>query len=291
VLIDFWTYSCVNCLRTLPYLEAWAKKYRDKGLVVIGVHALEFAFERDVNNVAGAVRRLGIDYPVAIDNRYAIWRAFNNEYWPAHYFVDARGRIRHHHFGEGDYAGSERVIQQLLRDAGAVNVPTGLVDAHGKGVEQAPDMRAVMSPETYLGYDRAERFASGGTAVRDQAHAYSMPSALGLNAWGLTGTWTVGAQHATLQSAPGRIAYRFHARDLNLVLGPAPDGAPVRFKVTIDGKPPGDAHGADVAPDGTGVVTEQRLYQLVRQPGTIRNRTFAIEFQRPGVAAYAFTFG
>jgi len=291
VLIDFWTYSCINCLRTLPYIEAWSRKYRDKGLVVIGVHSPEFAFERDEHNVAQAVSRLGIDYPVAIDNNYAIWRAFHNEYWPAHYFVDAQGRIRHHHFGEGDYAGSERIIQQLLRDAGATNVPTDLVDVHGKGREQAPDMRDVRSPETYLGYDRAEGFASGGVQAHDRAYAYTAPSGLSLNAWGLSGTWVVGAQQATLQSAPGRIVYRFHARDLHLVLGPGPDGKPVRFRVTLDGKAPGAAHGTDVAPDGTGVVTGHRLYQLIRQSGDIHDHTFGIEFLDPGVSAYAFTFG
>lgn len=291
VLIDFWTYSCVNCLRTLPYIEAWAKKYRDKGLVVIGVHSPEFAFERNEKNVAQAVRRLGIDYPVAIDNHYAIWRAFHNEYWPAHYFVDARGRIRHHHFGEGDYAGSERIIQQLLRAAGAVDVPTGLVDVHGKGVEKSPDMGDVRSPETYLGYDRAERFVSAGARARDSVHDYTAPSSLSLNAWGLGGAWIVGGQQVTLQGAPGRIVYRFHARDLHLVLGPGPDGKPVHFKVMIDGAPPGGAHGVDVAPDGTGVVTEQRLYQLIRQSGDIRDHTFSIEFLQSGVSAYAFTFG
>jgi thiol-disulfide isomerase/thioredoxin len=290
VLVDFWTYSCINCLRTLPYIEAWAKKYHDAGLVVIGVHSPEFAFERNVNNVVAAVHRLGVDYPVAIDNNYAIWRAFHNEYWPAHYFIDAQGRIRHHHFGEGDYAGSERIIQQLLREAGATNIPGGLVDVNGKGAQQAPDMRDVASPETYIGYDRAERFASG-MEVRNQAHDYVTPQTLPLNNWGLSGTWNVGGQHATLASATGRIVYRFHARDLNLVLGPRPDGKPVRFKITLDGKPPGDAHGADVAPDGSGTVTGQRLYQLVRQSGAIRDRTFGIEFLDPGGSAYAFTFG
>lgn len=291
VLVDFWTYSCINCLRTLPYIEAWAKKYHDSGLVVIGVHSPEFAFERNVNNVAAAVHRLGVDYPVAIDNNYAIWRAFNNEYWPAHYFIDAQGRIRHHHFGEGDYAGSERIIQQLLREAGATNVPGGLVNVDGKGVQQAPDMQDVDSPETYIGYDRAERFASGGMEVHDRAHDYTAPPTLPLNGWGLSGTWTVGGQHATLASATGRIVYRFHARDLNLVLGPRPDGKPVHFKVTLDGKAPGDAHGADVAPDGSGIIAGQRLYQLIRQSGDIRDHTFSIEFLDPGASAYAFTFG
>ncbi|HEU0230661.1 MAG TPA: cytochrome c biogenesis protein DipZ [Burkholderiaceae bacterium] len=290
VLVDFWTYSCINCLRTLPYIEAWAKKYHDAGLVVIGVHSPEFAFERDVDNVKQAVKRLGVTYPVAIDNNYAIWRAFNNEYWPAHYFVDAQGRIRHHHFGEGDYAGSERVIQQLLREAGAKNVPGGLVDVRGTGVQQAPDMHDVRSPETYIGYERAERFSSGAQA-HDVAQAYTVSSMLPLNGWGLSGTWDVGGQRATLVNAPGRIVYRFHARDLNLVLGPRADGKPVRFKVMVDGKAPGASHGADVAPDGSGMVTEQRLYQLVRQSGVIQDHTFSIEFLDAGGSAYAFTFG
>jgi len=277
VLVDFWTYSCINCLRTLPYVKAWAEKYRDQGLVVIGVHAPEFAFERDVNNVTQAMKDLGITYPVAIDNNYKIWRAFNNQYWPAHYFADAKGQIRYHHFGEGDYAESERVIQQLLRDAGAKNVAGGLIEADAKGVQQAPDMNEVQSPETYLGSQRAENFVKSGP--------------LALNQWTLQGQWNVGGQQATLDQAGGRIVYRFHARDLHLVLGPGADGKPVRFKVTIDGQAPGGAHGTDVAPDGSGTVTEQRLYQLVRQPGAVQDRTFTIEFLDPNVSAYAFTFG
>jgi cytochrome c biogenesis protein CcdA/thiol-disulfide isomerase/thioredoxin len=277
VLVDFWTYSCINCLRTLPYVKAWAEKYRDQGLVVIGVHAPEFAFERDVNNVTQAMKDLGITYPVAIDNNYKIWRAFNNQYWPAHYFADAKGQIRYHHFGEGDYAESERVIQQLLREAGAKNVAGGLIEADAKGVQQAPDMNEVQSPETYLGSQRAENFVKSGP--------------LALNQWTLQGQWNVGGQQATLDQAGGRIIYRFHARDLHLVLGPGADGKPVRFKVTIDGQAPGGAHGTDVAPDGSGTVTEQRLYQLVRQPGAVQDRTFTIEFLDPNVSAYAFTFG
>ena len=291
VLVDFWTYSCINCLRTLPYVKAWAEKYRDQGLVVVGVHAPEFAFERKPSNVEKAVKDLGIAYPVAVDNQYAIWRAFGNQYWPAHYFIDARGRIRHHHFGEGDYAESERVIQQLLQEAGAPQVAQGLIDVQAQGVQQAADMADVRSPETYLGYERAEHFASTPAAVHDRATAYATPARLGLNAWGLTGLWKVGPESATLDGASGRIAYRFHARDLHLVLGPGPDGKPVRFKVLIDGKAPGDAHGMDVAADGSGTVTGQRLYQLIRQSGDIAERSFSIEFLDPGVSAYAFTFG
>ncbi|WP_330213310.1 cytochrome c biogenesis protein DipZ [Pseudomonas sp. Z18(2022)] len=291
VLVDFWTYSCINCLRTLPYVKAWAEKYRDQGLVVIGVHAPEFAFERDVNNVTKAMKDLGITYPVAIDNNYKIWRAFNNQYWPAHYFADAKGQIRYHHFGEGDYAESERVIQQLLREAGATKVAGGLIEADAKGIQAAPDMNEVQSPETYLGFQRAENFVSTGTLGTDKVVNYPAAGNLALNDWTLEGQWNVGGQQATLAAANGKIVYRFHARDLHLVLGPGADGKPVRFKVTVDGQAPGDAHGTDVAPDGSGTVTEQRLYQLVRQPGAVKDRTFTIEFIDPQVAAYAFTFG
>jgi len=291
VLVDFWTYSCINCLRTLPYVKAWAEKYRDQGLVVIGVHAPEFAFERDVGNVTKAMKELGINYPVAIDNDYKIWRAFNNEYWPAHYFADAQGRIRYHHFGEGDYAESERVIQQLLREAGAKTVADGLINADAQGVQQAPDMNQVLSPETYVGYQRAEHFVPETGLVPDKIATYNPPANLTLNDWSLGGQWAVGAEQATASAPASRIVYRFHARDLHLVLGPGTDGKPVRFKVSIDGQAPGDAHGVDVAADGSGRVTEQRLYQLVRQTDEVKDRTFTIEFLDPGVSAYAFTFG
>ncbi|MEO8641307.1 cytochrome c biogenesis protein DipZ [Pseudomonas sp.] len=291
VLVDFWTYSCINCLRTLPYVKAWAEKYRDQGLVVIGVHAPEFAFERDIGNVTKAMKDLGINYPVAIDNDFKVWRAFNNEYWPAHYFADAQGRIRYHHFGEGEYAESERVIQQLLREAGAAKVADGLINASAEGVQLAPDMNEVQSPETYVGYQRAEHFVPETRLVPDKVSAYSAPSQLALNDWSLGGQWNVGSERATSSAPASRIVYRFHARDLHLVLGPGTHGKPVRFKVLIDGKAPGDAHGTDVAPDGSGSVTEQRLYQLVRQNGGVTDRTFSIEFLDPGVSAYAFTFG
>jgi cytochrome c biogenesis protein CcdA/thiol-disulfide isomerase/thioredoxin len=291
VLVDFWTYSCINCLRTLPYVKAWAEKYRDQGLVVIGVHAPEFAFERNVGNVTKAMKDLGINYPVAIDNDYKIWRAFNNEYWPAHYFADAQGRIRYHHFGEGDYAESERVIQQLLREAGAAKVAGGLINASAEGVQLAPDMSEVQSPETYVGYQRAEHFVPETSLAPDKVSAYNPPSELALNDWSLGGQWNVGSERAISSAPASRIVYRFHARDLHLVLGPGPDGKPVRFKVLIDGKAPGDAHGTDVKADGSGSVTEQRLYQLVRQTGGVADRTFSIEFLDPGVSAYAFTFG
>ncbi|TPG96497.1 cytochrome c biogenesis protein DipZ [Pseudomonas caspiana] len=291
VLVDFWTYSCINCLRSLPYVKAWAEKYRDQGLVVIGVHAPEFAFERDVGNVTKAMKDLGINYPVAIDNDFKVWRAFNNQYWPAHYFADAQGRIRYHHFGEGEYAESERVIQQLLREVGAAKVADGLINASAEGVQLAPDMNEVQSPETYVGYQRAEHFVPETSLVPDKVSAYGAPSQLALNDWSLDGQWSVGPERATSSAPASRIVYRFHARDLHLVLGPGADGKPVRFKVLVDGKVPGDAHGTDVAPDGSGSVTEQRLYQLVRQSGGVTDRTFSIEFLDPGVSAYAFTFG
>ena len=291
VLVDFWTYSCINCLRSLPYVKAWAEKYRDQGLVVIGVHAPEFAFERDVKNVTQAMKDLGINYPVAIDNEFKIWRAFNNEYWPAHYFADAQGRIRYHHFGEGEYAESERVIQQLLREAGATKVSDGLISAKADGVQMAPDNNEVLSPETYVGYQRAEHFVPETSLVPDKVATYTPAKQLALNDWSLGGQWHVGSERATASAPDSRIVYRFHARDLHLVLGPGADGKPVRFKVLIDGKAPGDAHGMDVAPDGSGRVTEQRLYQLVRQNSGVSDRTFSIEFLDPGASAYAFTFG
>jgi cytochrome c biogenesis protein CcdA/thiol-disulfide isomerase/thioredoxin len=290
VLVDFWTYSCINCLRAIPYVRAWAEKYKNRGLIVIGVHAPEFAFEKNIDNVRKAVSDLKISYPVAVDNNYAIWRAFNNQYWPAHYFIDAKGQIRHHHFGEGDYDGSERVLQQLLTEAGATTVSSDLVSVNAAGVEAAPDLSEVQSPETYLGYERAEHFVSPGGAVRDQRHVYAT-GAPRLNEWGLAGDWTIGAEQAGLNTQDGRIVYQFHARDLHLVLGPAADGRPVRFRVTVDGKPPGQGRGTDIDADGKGVVTRQRLYQLIRQTGQIGDHTFEIQFLDPGVHAYAFTFG
>ena len=290
VLIDFWTYSCINCLRAIPYVRAWAEKYRDHGLVVIGVHAPEFAFERNVDNVKKAVATLGIRYPVAIDNDYKIWRAFDNEYWPAHYFIDADGKVRHHHFGEGDYAESERVIQKLLVDAGNRNVPTDIVRVNASGAEAASDTADVNSPETYIGYDRSDRFVSPGGVVQDASHSYAAGEPQ-LNQWSLTGKWTIGDERAQLDEPDGSIIYRFHARDLHLVLGPSAEGEKIRFRITIDGKPPGDAHGMDVDPDGNGVVTRQRLYQLVRASGAVTDHTFEIRFLDPGVQAYAFTFG
>ncbi len=290
VLVDFWTYSCINCLRALPYTNAWAAKYKDHGLVVIGVHAPEFAFEKIPANVKQAVKELGVTYPVALDNNLAIWQAFNNQYWPAHYFIDAQGRIRHHHFGEGEYDASERVIQQLLREAGRTDVPGGIVDPKAKGVQAAatpPD--STTSPETYLGYGRGANFASGAPHP-DVVASYETPYPLRPNQWGLTGRWIIGQESSTLVAAGGKITFLFHARDLHLVLGPGLDNKPVRFKVTVDGQPPQGAHGMDTDAQGNGTVTGQRLYQLVRAkaPG---DHTFTIQFLDPGVEAFAFTFG
>ncbi len=294
VLIDFWTYSCINCLRAMPFVHEWAQRYRDHGLVVIGVHTPEFAFERDPRNVMKAVQQLKVEYPVALDNQYAIWRAFNNRYWPAHYFVDAQGNIRGHQFGEGNYAHSEQVIRRLLVEAGQTELPPPADPAAAdlQGVATQADMGNLRSPETYLGLARAEQFASPGGQRADAAFGYTLPSTLALNQWGLSGQWRVNDEAAQLQQAGGRIAFQFHARDLHLVLAPGEDGKPVRFRVLLDGKPlPAADAGADVAADGTGTVNEHRLYQLIRQRGTIGPHRFEIEFLDAGVQAYAFTFG
>jgi cytochrome c biogenesis protein CcdA/thiol-disulfide isomerase/thioredoxin len=288
VVVDFWTYSCINCLRAIPYVRAWYEKYKDQGLVVIGVHTPEFAFEKNIDNVKKAVADLKIDFPVAIDNDYAIWRAFRNMYWPADYFIDAQGRIRDHAFGEGDYRGSEHTIQLLLEDAGRTNVVGSFVAVNASGAQAAPDDDDNRSPETYVGYGRAANFISGGVA-KDVAHVYAARTPQ-LNQWGLTGDWTVGEERAVLNRKDGAIVYRFHARDLHLVLG-SPSDKPIRFEVTMDGKPVGDSHGMDVDATGHGTVTGQRLYQLIRQSGTIGDHTFEIRFLDPGIAAYAFTFG
>ena len=291
VVVDFWTYSCINCIRALPYVRAWHEKYKDAGLVVIGIHAPEFAFEKNLRNVEREVRDLEITYPVAVDNDYVLWRAFANRYWPAHYFVDAKGNIRHTHFGEGEYDVSERVIQQLLVEAGRLDAAGGLVTPDGQGAALPSDELNVLSPETYIGHSRAESFVSPGGQVPDVAHDYTVPQRLGLNDWALEGNWTVGDEDASLNSATGRIVFRFLARDLHLVLGPREDGRAIRFRVRIDGEPPGDDHGVDVDAGGEGVVDEQRLYQLIRQSGEIHDHLFEIEFLEPNVTAYAFTFG
>jgi len=291
ILVDFWTYTCINWRRTLPYVRAWAETYKDHGLVVIGVHTPEFSFERSIDNVRRETSALAISYPVAVDSDYAIWRTFHNQYWPALYIVDARGRIRHHQFGEGGYEESERIIQQLLAEAGNVDLPRELASPDPQGVEAAADQRNLKTPETYVGYERAERFASPGGAVPDSPLRYALPSALRLNAWAVEGEWTIGAESALLIRAGGRISYRFHARDLNLILGATKKGSPVRFRVRIDGAPPGAAHGLDVDEQGLGSASEPRMYQLIRQPDPISDRTFDIEFLDSAVEVFDFTFG
>jgi cytochrome c biogenesis protein CcdA/thiol-disulfide isomerase/thioredoxin len=287
VLVDFWTYSCINCLRELPYIRAWADKYRDRGLVVVGVHAPEFAFEKNIDNVKKAATQLQLTYPIAIDNDYAIWRAFENQFWPALYFIDAKGRIRHHHFGEGNYDESERVIQSLLAEAGKADASDELVKVSASGAEAASAAADVLSPETYIGYNRAENFVSPNGADKDHPAIYA-PGQPRLNEWGLAGDWIIHGEDAALDKPGGAILYRFHARDLHLVLG---SDEKVRFRVTIDGAPPGASHGADIDADGDGVVSGQRLYQLIRQSGPIADHLFEIEFLDAGVEAYSFTFG
>jgi thiol-disulfide isomerase/thioredoxin len=291
VLIDFWTYTCVNWRRTLPYLQAWAERYKDRGLVVIGVHTPEFDIEKNVESIRQAVMVMRIDYPIAIDSDYRIWGAFNNQYWPALYFIDAQGHIRHHQFGEGGYEQSELVIQKLLAEAGNGAPTPGLTAVDPSGFELAADWNDLKSPESYIGYARAESFSSPGGAVPDKRHLYTVPARLRLNHWGLAGDWTVGTQAAVLNAASGRIAYRFHARDLNLILAPALPGASVRFRVLIDGQPPGASHGVDVDGQGNGTVSDSRMYQLIRQPKPITDRLFEIQFLDPGVGAFDFTFG
>jgi thiol-disulfide isomerase/thioredoxin len=291
VLIDFWTYTCINWRRTLPYVRAWADKYRDHGLVVIGVHAPEFSFEKNINNVRWAVKDMRVDYPVAVDNELVIWRAFKNQYWPALYFIDSQGRVRHHYFGEGSYEQSEMIIQALLAEAGIGGIDRQPVSVDAQGVEAAADWRSLMSPENYVGYERTQNFASPGGAVLDKSRMYERPARLRLNEWALSGDWTVKKETAVLNKENGRIAYRFHARDLHLVMGPAAPGTSVRFRVLIDGQPPGAAHGVDVDEQGHGIVTEQRLYQLIRQPKPIADRQFEVEFLGSGVEVFAFTFG
>jgi thiol-disulfide isomerase/thioredoxin len=291
VLVDFWTYTCINWLRTLPYLRAWAERYQDHGLVVIGVHTPEFDFEHDLDNVRREAKRLLVNYPIAVDNDYGIWTAFDNHYWPALYVVDAQGKIRHHRFGEGDYDQSEMMLRQLLTETGAGDIGHGLVAVDPGGVEAAADWDSLWSPENYLGAERTENFASANGAVVGTGHVYAAPARLRLNHWALSGDWTVNPQAIVGNQAEGRLVYRFHARDLHLVMAPAARGTPVRFRVRIDGEPPGAAHGADVDDRGDGTLTDPRLYQLIRQPGPVTERTFEITFLDPGVQAYAFTFG
>jgi len=292
VLVDFWTYSCINCLRALPYVNGWYEKYKNVGLVVLGVHAPEFAFEKDVGNVRRAVGDLHIHYPVALDNDYSIWKGFDNQYWPAHYFIDAQGRIRGHHFGEGNYVEAENLIRQLLTDAGHMDLPpAGIESARVMGVEAAADEAHDESPETYIGYRRAENFGSAGGFAQDRPKAYAAPGSLALNQWALAGTWEVDPEKAVLRAAPGKIEFRFFARDLHLVVGPGRDARPVRFRVLLDGAPPAANHGSDTDTGGQGVITQQRLYQLIRQSADVREHVFSIEFLDAGAQAYSFTFG
>ena len=292
VLIDFWTYSCINCLRSLPYIEAWAEKYKESGLVVIGVHTPEFAFEKNPANVEQAVRELKLTYPIAVDSDYSIWKSFHNEYWPAHYFIDATGKIRDHHFGEGDYAESEKTIQTLLKERGSSTFEAQPVQVQMNGVELQSGYDEE-SPETYVGYHRAKNMVLNPTLQPDVSENYLQPKSLDLNQWSLVGEWKIQAENAVLTQAPGKIIFRFHSRDLHLVLGPGEAGQELHFKVRLDGKPPGESHGLDVDPSGLGVVKENRLYQLIRQNENveIQDHTFEIEFQDLGAKAFAFTFG
>jgi thiol-disulfide isomerase/thioredoxin len=291
VLIDFWTYTCINWLRTLPYVRAWAEKYQNHGVVVIGVHAPEFSFEHDLENVRRAAQDMRVSYPIAIDNDFAIWQAFTNHYWPALYLVDAQGHLRYHHFGEGAYELSEMMLQHLLTETGMSGFDQELVSVDGKAAEAAADWDSLRSVETYVGGARTEHFASPGGAKLDEARLYTAPERFSLNHWALAGEWTVGSEATVLHAANGRIAFRFHARDLHLVMGPATRGTSVRFRVFLDGQAPGEAHGTDVDEQGNGTVSDQRLYQLIRQPGHIADRQFEIEFLDAGVEAFVFTFG
>ena len=291
VLVDFWTYTCINWLRTLGYVRAWAEKYEDQGLVVVGVHTPEFPFERDVDNVRQAAKDLRVEYPIALDSDYGVWRAFSNHYWPAVYIADAEGRIRHHQFGEGQYEECERVIQRLLRDAGNEGLGDDLVSVADEGIEAQADWETLGSPETYLGYEQAQNFASTGGIELDEPRTYGAADPLRLNQWALSGDWTIERGASVLNRADGRIAFRFHARDVHLVMGPRSRDTSVPFRVLIDGEPPGVAHGLDVDEQGHGTVAQQRLYQLIRERGSVTDRTFEITFLAPGVEAYAFTFG
>jgi thiol-disulfide isomerase/thioredoxin len=291
VLVDFWTYTCVNWLRTLPYVRAWSAKYRDQGLTVIGVHTPEFGFERNVDNITMQSRTFGVEYPVAIDSDYGVWQAFANHFWPALYIADAEGRIRYHHFGEGEYAMAEMVVQQLLLAAGARDIDQDLVAVEPRGLEVAADWRTLRSPESYVGYGQSAGFASDDVAVFDEPHVYAAAPRLPLNDWDLSGNWTVGRHAAVMNEPDGRVAFQFHARDVNLVMGPVSKGASIPFRVYLDGQVADRAPGTDVEPDGRGIVTDQRTYQLIRQPGSIAERRFEIEFLDAGVEVYCFTFG
>jgi thiol-disulfide isomerase/thioredoxin len=291
VLADFWTYTCINWLRTLAYIRAWSERYEDRGLVVVGVHTPEFPFERDSDNVRRAAKDMRIEYPIALDSDYAVWQAFANRYWPAVYIADAEGRIRHHQFGEGGYAECEMVIQRLLREAGREGIADDVVSVAGEGFEAQADWANLESPESYLGYEQGRGLASPGRAALDEPHAYTAPDTLRLNQWALAGDWTIERRACVLNEPDGRIAFRFHARDAHLVMGPRARGSSVPFRALVDGEPPGDAHGLDVDEQGQGTVDGQRLYQLIRQRGSIADRTLELRFLAPGVETYVFTFG
>jgi thiol-disulfide isomerase/thioredoxin len=292
VFVDFWTYTCINWLRTLGYVRAWHAKYTDHGLVVVGVHTPEFPFEHDPDNVRWAAPDLRVEYPIALDPDFRVWRAFNNNYWPAVYIADAEGRIRHMHFGEGGYEEQEKAIQMLLREAGGEAVPADVVSVADEGFEAQADWGTLGSPETYLGYEQGQGFASAGAAEFDEPQEFGVPDRLERNQWALSGNWTLGPGKSVLNDAGGKLAFRFHARDVNLVMGPPEDGPAIPFRVLVDGEPPGDAHGLHVDAEGNGTLDRPpRLHQLVRQPGSIEDRTFEISFDAPGVEAYCFTFG
>jgi hypothetical protein len=291
VLVDFLTYTCINWQRTQPYVRAWAARYKDQGLVVIGVHTPEFGFEKNLDNIRPGLERFRVDYPVAIDSDYAIWQAFSNHYWPAVYIADANGRIRYHQFGEGEYERTEAVIQQLLREAGYSGMGDPAVPVDARSSEVAADWEDLRSQESYLGDEQAQGFASPGGALVGKTRAYAAPASLRLNQWALAGDWTVSPGAVTLDKSSGRIVYRFHARDVHLVMGASSRGSPVRFRVRLDGAPPGSAHGTDIDEQGNGTVTQPRLYQLIRQSKPIADRLIEIEFLDPGVEAYVFTFG
>jgi thiol-disulfide isomerase/thioredoxin len=291
VLVEFWTYSCINWRRQLPYVRAWAEKYKNQGLVVIGVHSPEFSFEKDIDNVRWAAKDMRVAYPIAIDNDHAVWRGFNNEYWPALYFADAKGKVRHSQFGEGEYEQSEKVIQRLLANAGASGIRNELVSADARGSEAAADWSELGSEENYVGSERTQGFASPGGTKADKPHVYSTPGRLRLNHWALSGNWTMGKEAIVLNDPDGRIACRFHARDLHLVMGPAGPKTPVKFRALIDGQAPHTAHGVDVDDQGNGTVMQTRMYQLIRQPRPIADRQFEIQFLDAGAEAFSFTFG
>lgn len=291
VLIEFWTYTCINWRRQFPYVRAWAEKYRDKGLVVIGVHSPEFEFEKNLENVRQMASEIGVRSPIAVDSNFIIWQAFHNAYWPALYFVDSQGRVRHHQFGEGDYEQSERVIKQLLTEAGVSGVDDRLVSAAGEGPEAPADWEDLKSPENYLGYEKTEGFASPSGIVRDKSYTYATPTSLSLNNWAISGDWTIRNDASHLNRANGQLRYRFHARDVHLIMGPSVPGKRIRFRVLIDGHPPGAAHGVDVDEQGYGTMSEQRMYQLIRQPNPIADRDFSINFLDPDAEAFCFTFG